>query len=294
MPVSFSSFADQCIAELEDESRFSTARLYRSSHRSLREFLGGREVSFRDINPHSMKRYQQRLAERHYMPNTVSTYIRMLRAIYNKAVDADLTPFVRNIFRDVYTGVDTSHKKALDTAQIGKLLFTEVKSPALRRTQHLARAIYQLCGIPFVDITHVDFSTVHDGTLRYSRRKTGACISIQMMKDTAASVSRLDLPHHDMSTAEGYRAYQSQLRNFNASLSRLAKAVGLKCHVSSYTLRHSWATVALHCHVPIEVISSALGHADIRTTQIYLKGFNAREIGEANRKVFRSVSPIKQ
>jgi len=35
--------------------------------------------------------------------------------------------------------------------------------------------------------------------------------------------------------------------------------------------RHTFATVSLNNHVPIETISKMLGHADIKTTQIYAK-----------------------
>mgnify|MGYP000781795403 CR=1 FL=1 len=81
----------------------------------------------------------------------------------------------------------------------------------------------------------------------------------------------------------GYREYQSALRRFNNRLKRLAKALRLTSPVTSYTIRHSWATTAKYRGVPIEMISESLGHKSIKTTQIYLKGFGLQERTEVNR-----------
>ena len=50
-----------------------------------------------------------------------------------------------------------------------------------------------------------------------------------------------------------------------------------------YISRHSWATTAKYRGVPIEMISESLGHKSIKTTQIYLKGFELKERTEVNR-----------
>ena len=80
-----------------------------------------------------------------------------------------------------------------------------------------------------------------------------------------------------------YREYQSALRRFNNRLKDLARALRLKSPVTSYTLRHSWATTAKYRGVSIEMISESLGHKSIKTTQIYLKGFGLKERTEVNK-----------
>ena len=82
---------------------------------------------------------------------------------------------------------------------------------------------------------------------------------------------------------KAYREYQSALRRFNYCLKSLAKRLRLNFPVTSYTLRHSWATTAKYRGVPIEMISESLGHKSIKTTQIYLKGFELKERTEVNR-----------
>ena len=82
---------------------------------------------------------------------------------------------------------------------------------------------------------------------------------------------------------EAYREYQTALRRFNNRLKDLARALRLNSPVTSYTLRHSWATTAKYRGVPIEMISESLGHKSIKTTQIYLKGFELKERTEVNK-----------
>ena len=292
MKLSFSSFALNCVCNLKRDGRFSTASLYSNSIRSLCEYLGRDEVAFGEINPGLLKRYEQYLFRGRHKPNTISTYMRMLRAIYNKAVDAGYAKYRHNLFHRVYTGIDRSHKRALDLSQLRILLNSGVKSAVLRRVQQTAGVMYRLCGIPYVDLQHVTTDSIKDGALSYCRQKTGTSVSVPVLKDTQKELCSMDLDNADLNTESGYRHYQSSLRKFNAGLARLARKLGIKGQVSSYTIRHSWATTALHSHVPVELISSALGHSDIRTTQIYLKGFNVAEIAKANRKILRYMENV--
>ena len=82
---------------------------------------------------------------------------------------------------------------------------------------------------------------------------------------------------------ETYKEYQSALRRFNNQLKSLSKELHLKSTVTSYTIRHSWATNAKFQGISIEMISESLGHKSIKTTQTYLKGFGLKERTEANK-----------
>lgn len=290
MKVTFSAFAQTCINKLKEGGSYSTVHLYGYAARSFSEFLGRDTIRFGDITMETLKRYEKYLIRTSHSHNTISTYMRMLRAIYNKAVMAGLAKFVFNLFHDVFTGIDRNHKKALDESKLREILTGDVKSPALKRVQLMAVSMYRLCGMPFVDLQHLDINSVVDGVLKYNRHKTGTSVNIPINRDSRKLIKHLPVSNIDLSTESGYKHYQSLLRNFNAGLKRLANALGITACVSSYTFRHSWATNALRHHVPVEVISSALGHSDIRTTQIYLKGFDAAEIGKANNKVCKCLN----
>src|SRR5574344_329517 len=290
MKVTFSLFTQTCIDKLKSSGSFSTAHLYSYAVRSFSEFLNRDVIRFCDIKPEVLKLCEKHLIRTSHSFNTISTYMRMLRAVYNKAVMAGLAKFVFNLFHDVFTGIDRNHKRALDESKLREILTGEVKSPVLKRVQLAANAMYKLCGMPFVDLQHLGLSSVVDGVLKYNRHKTGVSVNIPVNRHICKLITQLSVPNFDLSTEIGYKHYQSSLRKFNAGLKRLAKTLDISVHISSYTFRHSWATNALRHHVPVEVISSALGHSDIRTTQIYLKGFNAQEIGKANKKVCKCLN----
>ncbi len=80
-----------------------------------------------------------------------------------------------------------------------------------------------------------------------------------------------------------YIEYQSTLRHLNNDLKSLTKKLRIHSSVTSYTFRHSWATTAKYRGVPIEMTHESLGHKSIKTTQIYLKGFELNERTKVNR-----------
>ncbi|WP_084488455.1 tyrosine-type recombinase/integrase [Phocaeicola paurosaccharolyticus] len=299
-----SLFARECVSQLEKEGRYSTAHLYRNSLRSYTEYLGGGEVLFSDVNRENIHSYFRHLLSSGKRPNTVSIYLRMLRSLYNQGADLGLAPHVYRLFHDVYTGIDTRHKKALGRDELFRLLYKDPGTETLRRTQQTARLLYQLCGMPFVDLSHLRSSDISEGVLEYRRIKTGSKISVKILPSAVETICALETFGRENAgpwertpyllailsgkNSRGSRAeyveYGSALRRFNSHLRALAVKVDLKGNVSSYTLRHSWATAAKRTGASIEKISESLGHRSIRTTQIYLAGFEASELAEVNRK----------
>ena len=224
----------------------------------------------------------------------------MLRSIYNRGVEAGSAPYIPRLFHDVYTGVDVRQKKALPVTELRKLLYEDPQSERLRHTQAIAALMFQFCGMSFADLAHLEKSALDRNVLRYNRIKTKTPISVEVL-DTAKEMihrlrnsqpSRPDCPDYLFDILSGdkkrkdegaYREYQSALRRFNNCLKDLARALRLNSPVTSYTLRHSWATTAKYRGVPIEMISESLGHKSIKTTQIYLKGFELKERTEVNK-----------
>jgi len=225
--------------------------------------------------------------------------MRMLRSIYNRGVEAGVARFIPRLFRDVYTGVDVRQKKALPVSELHTLLYKAPQSQHLIRTQAIARLMFQFCGMPFSDFAHLEKSALEHGILRYNRIKTGTPISLEILDTSKKEINRLrnnnppreDCPDYLFNIMRGdkrrkeegiYKEYQSALRRFNNQLKSLSRELNLKSPVSSYTIRHSWATNAKYQGIPIEMISESLGHKSIKTTQTYLKGFGLKKRTEAN------------
>ena len=277
----FSRCADIYIGRLREEGRYSTAHVYQNALLSFSKFCGVHSVSFRQVTRDRLRRYEQHLYECGLKPNTISTYMRMLRSIYNP-------------------GVDVRQKRALPVVALRRLLYEDPQSDRLRRTQAIAALMFQFCGMSFADLTHLEKSALDSNVLRYNRVKTKTPMSVEVLDSAKEMLDQLrnrqsprpGCPDYLFSILQGdkkrkderaYREYQSALRRFNYCLKSLAKRLRLNFPVTSYTLRHSWATTAKYRGVPIEMISESLGHKSIKTTQIYLKGFELKERTEVNR-----------
>lgn len=297
----FNQCAGAYIERLRKEGRYSTAHVYKNALFSFSKFCGTTNISFRHVTRECLRCYGQYLYESGLKLNTISTYMRMLRSIYNRGVEAGRAPYVPRLFHDVYTGVDIRQKKALPVLELHKLLYEDPKSERLRRTQTIAALMFQFCGMSFADLAHLEKSALNQNVLQYNRIKTKTPMSLEILDSAKEMIDQLrsnkpavpDCPDYLFNILHGdkkrkderaYREYQSALRSFNNCLKDWARALHLNSPVTSYTFRHSWATTAKYRGVPIEMISESLGHKSIKTTQIYLKGFGLRERTEVNRK----------
>lgn len=307
----FTVCANKYIEKLKEEGRYPTAHVYKSAVCSFTMFCGTPVLAFGQVNRESLKQYGRYLVGRRCKPNTVSTYMRMLRCIYNQGVDAKQAPFIHRLFRDVFTGVDTRQKKALPVGELHALLHEDPKSDRLRKTQTIASLLFQFCGMSFSDFAHLEKVNLENGILKYNRIKTGTLMSTEILDTARGLIDRLkkenssrctDYPDYLFSVLSGgkkkkeeqaYVEYQSALRKFNNQLKCLARACRVRSSVTSYSLRHSWATTAKFRGVPIEMISESLGHKSIKTTQIYLKGFELEERTKVNKKNYSYIINFK-
>ena len=295
----FYDFMLSVITDMERQGRYSTAHVYHCALKSAVKY-GGHSLHMEDLTPGWLQSYQEYLLRQSLLWNTISTYMRMLRSIYNRGVEAGNAPFVPRLFHEAYTGIDVCQKRALTAAELHRLLFDDPRSERLRRIQDIASLLFQLCGMSFADLAHLEKSALENNMLRYNRIKTKTPMSVEVLDSAMVKIDRLrsvrksqpgcpdyllDILCGDKSRKDekAYREYQSALRQFNKNLKELAKALHLKSPVTSYTLRHSWATIAKYRGVSIEMISEALGHKSIKTTQTYLKGFGLEERTEVNK-----------
>lgn len=286
---------------LRAAARFSTAKSYQDALNSLIRFFGRDEIAYGDITRANLRRYQDDLLRRGRSWNTISTYMRRVRCVYNQAVDRGEAPYVPNLFREIFTGVENRRKKAVTQEEIRRLITAPVGSPGLRQAQLAVTLMFQYGGMAFVDLSHLRAGNFREGVLDYRRQKTGTPMRILIPEATRnplqelSSHTRPDSPYlfpFLSGTQRGeaaYREYKSSLARFTQRLRALARAAGITATVSSYTIRHSFASILKELDVPIEMISELLGHKSIMTTQIYLKSFSLEKMASVCRMCFESV-----
>lgn len=303
------------ITDMEWQGRYSTAHVYYCALKAAMRF-GGYSLLIEELTPAWLKSYQDHLLKQELLWNTISTYMRMLRAVYNRAVDMGLAPYIPRQFSNVYTGRFVNHQRALMKEEIRLVLLDKtvvekeelsedvsVTAPTSRNLRW-ARACLELMlrfhGIPFVDLANLRKADLRNGYLTIRRHKTGMPLSIavdaaamKLLRRYASKDSSspylLDILDGSLSGKEAYKDYQRALRLLNSRLCQLSRLCRLEKKVSSYSARHTWATVAKSCGISVEVISEALGHASISTTEGYLKQFDNDEIEKANKVIMRYI-----
>ena len=294
-------FVSLLAGELEQIGRHGTARAYRSSLNRLLEFTGNDGLTFTDLTPGLLKRYEQQLLTQGCKRNTVSLYMRMLRSVCNQAVRREAARIPSGLFDEVFTGTDSSDKRAVNPSVIRRLRELDLSGiSTLQTARDLFLLSFYLRGIPFVDLIRLRKSDLNRGMLRYRRSKTGRLLTVEVepcaqeiLRKYAnkASDSIYLLPVLTKEGRGGYRQYQNALRRYNLHLHKLSALLGLKVNLTSYVARHSWATAAYRQGIPVAVISESLGHSSEKVTYTYLASFDNRTLSRANREILSLVLP---
>ncbi len=281
------------VEQLRATNRLGTAKNYEKTMCSFREFLGDVRLPLSALTEQVITDYNAFLVQRGLVRNSVSFYMRVLRAIYNKAVRQKLIE-QQHPFTEVYTGIDRTRKRAVSESIIAQLHRLELEagtSLALCRDMF----IFSYCtrGMAFVDIAYLRKSNLQNGMICYARRKTGQLLSVRIEPCIQRIIDRYagtDSPYvfpilSSLDAAEAYEQYYVALSTHNRLLGKLSEMLGCGCKLTSYTSRHSWATAARNHNVPISVISQGMGHTSEQTTQIYLTMLENSVIDDANRGI---------
>ena len=279
---------------MKSDGRHSTAHNYLSAANSLSAFLGGRDIPVRAVTDRLVEEYARWLNGRGVCRNTLSFYMRVLRAAYNKAADEGQTR-QNHPFRNVYTGIERTPKRAVSEETVSALYRTPIRDTSpLSMARDLFLFSYCARGMAFVDMACLRKSDIGSGRLRYRRHKTGQRIDVRLegLMETIVERYRSDgspyvfpILREGDSGADSYRRYRTMLRYYNSLLKRLAAISGINCRLTSYTARHSWATAARAHGVSLSVISAAMGHTSEKTTAIYLAAIDSSTIDDANREI---------
>ncbi len=293
----FSDYMHELIEQLRLEGRYGTAKNYEKTLRVFCKFMGGKELPLTAINSRTIAEYNTYLLRRGLLRNSISFYMRILKAVYNKAVRHRL---VRQAFpfSEVYTGVDATRKRAIDESLLSRLNSMQLPSgTALSLARDIFIFSYCARGMAFVDVAYLLKTDCVNGVINYARRKTGQLLTIRVEPSMQRIIERNASPSSPYlfpiltsdDSAEAYRQYLAALNNYNYQLAKLSALLNSSCKLTSYTARHSWATAARNHNVPLSVISAGMGHTSEQTTRIYLAALDNSVIDEANKGIIDSL-----
>ena len=282
---------------LHKNGKHRSAEIYTCTLRSFMKFRKEKDLLISQLDSLIMEDYESYLRKNGLTLNTISFYMKRLRAIYNKALEQyglkDRKPFAHSFTKNTPTA-----KRALTAENIHQI----VAATTITEEEALARDLFLFSfytrGMSFVDIAFLEKGSLKDGQLIYKRKKTGKELRVAWrpcMQEIADRHPSLDGKHllgivnQNVVTDVRKQYHYCQCR-VNKALQKFTRRIGIPMKVTMYCARHSWATIAREKNIPISVISDSMGHNSEKITRIYLKSINDDVIDRYNDMLIEAIS----
>ena len=279
----FFTFMRKVIGQLRDAGKIRTGETYAATLNSLIRFRDGKDFSIEELTSGFLLSYETWLKSRGVSMNTVSFYMRILRAVNNRAVAEGIVE-QRYPFKQVYTGNEKTVKRAVTLEVIKELKaldYPENSPFALARDMFLFS--FYTRGMSFIDMAFLRKADLSDGVLSYRRQKTGQRLFIKW-EPCIYLLSLIRRPGENER-----RQYLSESHRITRNLKTIGKTLGLSSPLTMYVARHAWASIAKNKNIPIAVISESMGHDSEKTTRIYLAALDKTSIDDANNLILNDL-----
>ena len=292
--------------ELEKQGRRETASIYSNLKKSLEGFQGGKKLTFVQITPDYLHRFDSWMRTTGKGQTTVGIYMRHLRRVFNMAIEDGLIqksiyPFGKGL-NHYKIAAPRNIKKALSITDIQKLFdYQPDKGSSEGYYRDLWLFSYLCNGINVKDICELKHSNIKGDEIIFNRSKTKnsdrtpkpiVIVIIKQINDIkqrwgTGETYIFPILKPGMNAEDTLKRVKSVTKSINKYIKLIAAKVGIEQNISTYTARHSFATILKRSNVSVEFISDALGHKNINTTESYLGSFEKDE----RRKIAENLIP---
>lgn len=290
--TSFFAFTDELIAGFKLANKPGNARVYREVKSVLQNYclsMGRSDLQFREISYSFLVQFEHYHLSKGNSLNGLSVYMRTIRAIYNKAIRQGLADKDYYPFSEYKIKQETTQKRAISIEGMKKIatLDLDVGTNLFHYKNYFLTSFY-LCGISFIDMAFLQAKNVSETHVSYKRRKTGEPFTLLIRVEFRPILGYYLKGKKDddfifpiikrESLEDRYKEIKWARKRYNKGL----KKIGLMCeigdHLTSYVARHTWATLAYYkSDLSLKEVSDLLGHANISTTEIYLKSLSQEQ-----------------
>jgi len=280
------------IETLKSEGRISTANIYRDALTSFSKFKSN--LTFKEVDIEFLKSYEKKMNTNGQSKSTTGIYCRHLRAIFNKAIQADIIdqksyPFGKTKYQ---IQAPRNIKKSLTIEQIKKIIDYPVNKDS---TQHFVRDIWifsYLCnGMNIKDILNLKYKNIDGENILYDRAKTSKTVQnpkpiiINLLPQTIDIINRwgnkkknkndyvFPIYSDDLTDEQKQQTKHQFIKTINKYMKVIGEDIGYDKPLTTYAARHSFATILKRSGAPTELISESLGHKSLKTTEAYLDSF---------------------
>ena len=290
--TSFKEFSNKLINQLKKAGKNGNARAYEDAKVAFLKFNKEKDLDLKNISTKKIQQFENHLLERGLRVNSISVYLRTIRAIYNKAIKEELVNEKYYPFKNFKIKKEATIKRALSKENIKSIAEIDLSS---RKDLELARDVFLFSfynrGMNFIDICYLTNNITNNGRIIYRRQKTKQTFTIKITSQTKQLIEKYRSGEPDdylfpiVKKGREYVSYRTGVRSLNRKLKTVGEELELSIPLTSYVARHSWATIAKRSGISTAIISEGLGHDSELTTQIYLDSFENETLDAANELV---------
>lgn len=306
--ISLTEYGERKINRLRISKKNGNADVIEDSLSSLRRFRKQQNIDFAEVDENFLKDFSAYCYSRNNKASTISVYLRPIRTLFNEAIgegiiSGDLYPF--KSFK--IPKAAKTKKRALRVSDIETIRELELKPfSAIWKARHYFLFMFNNMGINFIDLVKLKKNQIAraeynmdgnliNGRITFDRTKTKNAFSIKLTSESIEILNDFNIadklqddfvfPFCYEESQKGRDRYKQQRKRVNRKLREIAKLSNITEDITTYYARHSWATIAKRKMIPVTMISEALGHSDLKTTQIYLDSFDNEDLDAANESI---------
>ncbi len=290
------------IADLNLASRTGYARVYKEVYNSFFKFTKNKTILFRDITPTLLDKYETYLRSRNNTDGGIGVKMRQIRALYNDAIKKEVVQRKHYPFKvyKISKLKGQNIKKALTREEFRRMEEIDISMlPHLINTKNYMIFSYYTGGMNFADMLKLTWDNIDDERINYTRSKTKKNFSVQILEPVRKvleyyrSQNRGTKYVFPILLSENLTPIQIEnrkhkvLKKFNRELKEIAKIQEVNKNVTSYVIRHSFATNLKFAGVSTDVISDAMGHKSVEITNAYLKRHSNETVDNEMKKLLK-------
>ena len=298
--VTVSEFWKEKVSDLNKAGRTGNARAYKDVYNSFFKFHKNKNLVFREITPTLLDKYETYLRSKNNSDGGIGVKMREIRALFNDAikkgvVDEKYYPFkIYKVSKLKGKGL----KKALtrEEMKLMEALNTE-ENPHLIDAKNYMLFSYYMGGMNFVDMMKLKWENIQGDRVLYIRSKTKGRFSVKMLEPVKQIIAYYRtqkrptdyvfpiLLKEKLTPMQIENRKHKTISKFNKQLKEIAKIQGVQQNVTSYVIRHSFATNLKFAGISTDLIGESMGHHDVSVTKAYLKEFDDEIIDDAMSKL---------
>jgi integrase/recombinase XerD len=291
------------IEKLTKQGQVSTASTFQTALNSILKYRNNRNLDFRDVTPGFLEGYENQLRSDNYSPTTISINTRCIRRLFNLAIidgtiKQDYYPFGKGESGKYTPPAHQNHKKALPKETVKKIYEYQGINNIEQYNRDLWLFSYLCNGMNMADIFRLKYSNLDNEVIYFLRQKTShnrklKPVIVSLTEPIKAIIDRwgtkpekpdqyiFSVLTDKLTPTEELKRVKQATKQVNKYIKKIAKSLGLGDNITTYTARHSFATILKNSGENVAYISEALGHSNIRTTENYLAAFDNKRRADA-------------